>query len=66
MIIDRRIRAKEFMQLLSVGRAKFYKMIKTGEIQNPVRLSDFDVFWYESDVKKEVEKYKKDPDMIAC
>lgn len=66
MIIDRRVRAKEFMALLAVGRTKFYNMLKKGEIQNPIRLSEVDVFWYESDVRKEVEKYKKDSDMIAC
>jgi predicted DNA-binding transcriptional regulator AlpA len=42
--IDRRIRAKEFMQLLSIGKDKFYNMINTGDIQQPIRLSDKDVF----------------------
>lgn len=66
MEIDRRIRAKEFMTLLAVGRTKFYDMLKKGELPTPTRLSEYDVFWYESEVKQEVEKYKKESDMIAC
>ena len=42
--IDHRIRAKEFMQLLAIGKDKFYNMINAGDIQQPVRLSDKDVF----------------------
>ena len=49
--IDRRIRAKEFMALLSIGRTKFYRMIKTGEIPQPIRVSEKEVFWHESSVK---------------
>lgn len=56
--IDRRVRAKEFMTLLSVGRTKFYRMIKKGEIPEPIRVSEKEVFWYESSVKKVVEKHK--------
>ncbi|MCO8091769.1 helix-turn-helix transcriptional regulator [Acinetobacter pseudolwoffii] len=58
MAIDRRVRAKEFMQLMAIGKDKFYRMIKKGEIPKPIRLSPKDVFWYESIVKKEVEKFK--------
>ena len=58
MQIDRRVRAKEFMQLLSIGREKFYKLIKTGKIQQPIRESDRDVYWYASYVKEKVEEYK--------
>ena len=58
MAIDRRVRAKEFMQLMAIGKDKFYGMIKKGEIPEPIRLSLKDVFWYESIVKKEVEKFK--------
>ncbi|MEG1695799.1 MAG: AlpA family phage regulatory protein [Acinetobacter sp.] len=66
MNIDKRVRASEFMSLLSVGRTKFYRMLKHGEIPEPVRLSEKDVFWYEAQVKKEVEKYKPVSDNIAC
>ena len=58
MEIDRRVRAKEFMQLLSIGREKFYKLIKTGKIQQPIHESDRDVYWYASYVKEKVEEYK--------
>ena len=64
--IDRRIRTKEFMALLSIGRTKFYRMIKTGEIPQPIRVSEKEVFWHESSVKKVVEKHKEISDMIAC
>ncbi|ATU44169.1 transcriptional regulator [Acinetobacter junii] len=58
MNIDRRVRAKEFMGLLAVGRTKFYTLLKKGHIPEPVRITEKDVFWYESVVKKEVEKFK--------
>ena len=45
MEIDRRIRAKEFMQLLSIGKDKFYNLVNCGDIQQPVRLTEKDVFW---------------------
>ncbi|WP_338562457.1 helix-turn-helix transcriptional regulator [Acinetobacter sp. KS-LM10] len=66
MKIDRRVRASEFMRLMSVGRTKFYRMIQDGEVPAPVRLSDKEVFWYESIVKKEVEKFKPKGDIVAC
>ncbi|MDH0655064.1 AlpA family phage regulatory protein [Acinetobacter johnsonii] len=66
MSIDNRVRASEFMSMLSVGRTKFYRMLKRGELPKPVKLSEKDVFWYESQVKKEVEKYKPESDNIAC
>ncbi|HAV56931.1 MAG: transcriptional regulator [Acinetobacter sp. GWC1_38_13] len=66
MQIDRRIRATEFMQLMSIGRTKFYRMIKKGEIPQPIRVSDKEVYWHESSVKKVVEKHKENSDMIAC
>ncbi|ENW04486.1 helix-turn-helix transcriptional regulator [Acinetobacter beijerinckii] len=58
-VIDRRVRANEFMKLLSIEKDKFYGMIKCGEIENPIRLSPKDVFWYASYVKKKVEEHKK-------
>ncbi|MDS7929275.1 AlpA family phage regulatory protein [Acinetobacter sp. V102_4] len=66
MEIDRRVRAKEFMMLMSIGRTKFYRMIKTGEIPQPIKVSEKEVFWHESSVKKVVEKHKDNSDMIAC
>ena len=66
MQIDRRIRATEFMQLMSIGRTKFYRMIKKGEIPQPIRVSDKEVYWHESSVKKVVEKHKENSDNIAC
>ena len=65
MGIDRRVRASEFMKLMSVGREKFYKMINRGDIEKPVKISDRDVFWYESYVKNKVEEYKPKSDTIA-
>ncbi|EXE17205.1 prophage CP4-57 regulatory family protein [Acinetobacter baumannii 1106579] len=52
MEIDRRVRAKEFMMLMSIGRTKFYRMIKNGEIPQPIKVSEKEVFWHESSVKK--------------
>ena len=66
MEIDRRVRAKEFMMLMSIGRTKFYRMIKNGEIPQPIKVSDKEVFWHEPSVKKVVEKHKDNSDMIAC
>lgn len=65
-LIDRRVRAKEFMMLMSIGRTKFYRMIKNGEIPQPIKVSEKEVFWHESSVKKVVEKHKDNSDMIAC
>ena len=65
MEIDRRIRAKEFMQLLSIGKDKFYSMVNCGDIRQPIRLSEKDVFWYSSYVKNKVEEHKTESDMIA-
>lgn len=58
MEIDRRVRAKEFMMLLAIGKDKFYEMINSGQIQQPVRVTDRDIFWYSSYVKNKVEEYK--------
>lgn len=66
MGIDRRVRAKEFMSYLGYGRKKFYAEIKKGEIKQPHRVSDKDVFWHESYVKQKVEEFKIESDMIAC
>lgn len=66
MNIDRRVRAKEFMHYLSVSREKFYGLIKKGEIKEPIRISEKDVFWYESYVKQKVEEHKQESDIIAC
>lgn len=46
------------MALLSIGRTKFYRMIKKGEIPQPIRVSEKEVFWHESSVKIVVEKHK--------
>ncbi|OTN11508.1 transcriptional regulator [Acinetobacter baumannii] len=51
---------------MSIGRTKFYRMIKNGEIPQPIKVSDKEVFWHESSVKKVVEKHKDNSDMIAC
>ena len=65
MEIDRRIRAKEFMQLLSIGKDKFYNLVNCGDIQQPVRLTEKDVFWYSSYVKNKVEEHKPTSDKVA-
>lgn len=66
MQIDNRIRAKEFMKLLSIKKSAFYEMVKTGQIQQPIRLSKKDVFWHESYVKCKVEEAKINNEPIAC
>lgn len=53
------------MALLSVGRTKFYNMNKRGEIAEPVRLSEKDVFWYAFYVKDKVEEHKNS-DIVAA
>lgn len=65
MEIDRRVRAKEFMRSLSIGKTKFYGMIKKGQIPKPIKASDRDVFWHESDVRRKVEEFKTNNDTIA-
>ena len=65
MIIDRRIRAKEFMQLMAIGKDKFYSLVNSGEIRQPIRLSEKDVFWYSSYVKNKVEEHKLKSDIVA-
>lgn len=66
MKIDRRVRAKEFMTLLSIKKDAFYGRVNSGEIQQPVRINKKDVFWHESYVKQKVEEYKPDSNIIAC
>ncbi|WP_068911290.1 helix-turn-helix transcriptional regulator [Acinetobacter sp. WCHAc010034] len=58
MEIDRRVRAKEFMHLLSIGKDKFYALVNSGDIEQPIRLAERDVFWYSSYVKNKVEEHK--------
>ena len=41
-------------------------MLKRGELPKPIKISEKDVFWHESQVKQEVEKYKEESDNIAC
>ena len=65
MEIDRRIRAKEFMHLLAVGKDKFYAMVNSGDIKQHIRVSDKDVFWYSSYVKNKVEEHKLESDIVA-
>ncbi len=65
LIIDRRVRAKEFMLLLSIEKDKFYGLVESGEIEQPVRLSKHDVFWYASYVKKKVEEHKTESVIVA-
>lgn len=65
MEIDRRVRAKEFMILLAIGKDKFYNLVNSGEIKQPIRLSDQDMFWYSSYVKNKVEEHKQESDTIA-
>lgn len=58
MNIDRRVRAKEFMALLSIKKDAFYDRINSGEIPQPIRINKKDVFWYESVVKKKLKSLK--------
>ena len=39
------IRAKEFMQLLAIEKDKFYALVNSGDLQQPIRLSEKDVCW---------------------
>ncbi|MCH7328095.1 helix-turn-helix transcriptional regulator [Acinetobacter modestus] len=66
MQIDNRVRAKEFMKLLSIKKSAFYEMVKNGQIQQPIRMSKKDVFWHESYVKCKVEEAKNQTESIAC
>ena len=66
MKIDRRVRAKEFMELLSIKKDAFYNRVKLGEIQQPIRINKKDVFWHESYVKQKVEEFKQDLNNVAC
>lgn len=66
MEIDRRVGANEFMACLSISRNKFYSLIKNGEIEQPIKLSERDVFWYLSYVKQKVEEHKKSDKMVAA
>ncbi|APJ18505.1 MULTISPECIES: helix-turn-helix transcriptional regulator [Acinetobacter] len=65
MEIDRRVRAKEFMYLLSIQKDKFYEWVNSGKIKQPIRVSEKDVFWYSSYVKQKVEEYKQESDIVA-
>lgn len=40
MIIDKRVRAKEFMDLLAVGRTNFYRLLKKGHTLEPIRVTE--------------------------
>ncbi|WP_269913640.1 helix-turn-helix transcriptional regulator [Acinetobacter sp. HY1485] len=60
MDIDRRVRAKEFMYFLGIGREQFYRLINDGSIKQPIRINDKNVFWYFSYVKEKVEEHKSD------
>lgn len=50
------------MEIVAAGRTKFYRLLKKGHTPEPVRITEKDVFWYESVVKKEVEKFKDKPE----
>ncbi|WP_426690743.1 helix-turn-helix transcriptional regulator [Acinetobacter baumannii] len=65
MEIDRRVRAKEFMYLLSIQKDKFYEWVNSGKIKQPICVSEKDVFWYSSYVKQKVEEYKQESDIVA-
>lgn len=65
MQIDPRVRARDFIKSLDIGKTKFYSMIRKGEIKKPVKLSERDVFWYASYVKEKVEEHKQKSDTIA-
>ena len=45
---------------------KFYSEIKKGNIKQPNRISEKDVFLYESYLKQKVEEFKQESDIIAC
>ena len=40
--------------------------MKKENIKQPNRISEKDVFWYESYVKQKVEEFKQESDIIAC
>lgn len=66
MEIDRRVRAKVFMDYLGYDQKKFYSEIKKVNIKQLNRISEKDVFLYESYVKQKVEEFKQESDIIAC
>lgn len=53
------------MTLLAIGKDKFYAMVNSGNIKQPVQLSEKDVFWYSPYVKNKVEEHKVESDIIA-
>ena len=54
------------INLTNIVSGDYPDMIKKGEIPQPIRVSDREVFWHESSVKEVVEKHKGNSDMIAC
>ena len=43
---------------MPIRRTKFYALIKSGEIKQPIHQSEKDEFWHKSYVKNKVEEYK--------
>lgn len=43
-------RAKQILQLLPVGKTKFYSMVKNGEFPQPIKLSANTTVWRNADV----------------
>ncbi|CAM2825419.1 transcriptional regulator [Acinetobacter celticus] len=55
------------MQLLSIGKDKFYNLVNYEDIQQPMSISEKTVFWYSysSYVKNKVEEHKLESDIVA-
>ena len=43
---------------MAIRKDKFYDMVNSGKIQEPIRVTDREFFWYSSYVRNKVEEYK--------
>lgn len=52
-------RAKQILQLLPIGKTKFYKMVKDKEFPQPIRLSPNTVVWKNAEILDWLENLAK-------
>ncbi|OTG66584.1 transcriptional regulator [Acinetobacter silvestris] len=57
--------AKEFILLLTISKDKFYILVNTANIKQPIQLCEENLFWYPSYVKNKVEEHKPESDIVA-
>ena len=54
-------RAKQILQLLPIGKTKFYQMVKDGDFPQGIRLSANTTVWKNSDVLAWLENLDQKP-----